>query len=135
MEVATQGDLLDVIRKNRHIKEAQAAVWFSQIVEGISYCHSKGVVHRDLKCENVLLDRKQCVKITDFGFARADTGRKDGMKVMSETYCGSYAYAPPEILKGTPYDPTMADIWSIGVILYTMVSIIVHSSLIFQSLN
>jgi serine kinase len=123
MELATGGDLLEVIRKNGHIKEPQAGRWFNQLTDGMSYCHRKGVVHRDLKCENLLLDKKNNLKITDFGFAKCfDTQMKNGQKEMSETYCGSYAYAPPEILKGTPYEPQIADIWSMGVILFTMVS-------------
>ncbi|XP_064641201.1 testis-specific serine/threonine-protein kinase 4-like [Lineus longissimus] len=122
MELASGGDLLEVIRKNGHVKEPQAGVWFNQLTEGISYCHKKGVVHRDLKCENVLLDKKNNLKITDFGFARnVETTSKAKDRTMSETYCGSYAYAPPEILKGIPYEPHLADIWSMGVILYTLV--------------
>ena len=87
------------------------------------FCYSsRGVVHRDLKCENLLLDNKYNLKITDFGFARANMSVKEGQKpVLSETYCGSYAYAPPEILTGKPYVSQLADIWSMGVILYVMV--------------
>ncbi len=124
MECAKGGDLLEAVRSQRFIREKQAGVWFSQMVDGIDYCHRKGVVHRDLKCENVLLDEYGNIKITDFGFARAEMKPKeDGSFELSETYCGSYAYAPPEILTGTPYVPQLADIWSLGVILYVMVSI------------
>ncbi|CAH1779654.1 unnamed protein product [Owenia fusiformis] len=122
MELAGNGDLLDVIKREGVIPEQQAGIWFHQLVAGIAYCHRKGVVHRDLKCENVLLDSRNNLKITDFGFARG--GMKpglDGKRILSETYCGSYAYAPPEILKGIPYEPQVADIWSTGVILFTMV--------------
>lgn len=99
-----------------------SGIWFYQMVEGIGYCHSKGVVHRDLKCENVLLDKNNNVKITDFGFARANLTKPDGTRVLSRTYCGSYSYAAPEVLTGTPYDPFKSDIWSLGVILFIMVS-------------
>ena len=58
------GDLLDVIRTRKVIPEKQAGLWFEQLVEGIQYCHSKGVVHRDLKCENLLLDEHSNLKIT-----------------------------------------------------------------------
>jgi serine/threonine protein kinase len=71
---------------------------------------------RDLKCENILLDSKNEIKVSDFGFARilhkTDT---------SQTFCGSAAYTAPEILLGKPYHGPPADIWSMGVILYIMV--------------
>ncbi|KAF6017109.1 hypothetical protein EB796_024582 [Bugula neritina] len=121
MELAEGGDLLDVMNRQRYVKEPQAGIWFKQMVEGIGYCHSKGVVHRDLKCENVLLDKHNHVKITDFGFARANLTRPDGTRVLSRTYCGSYSYAAPEVLTGTPYDPFKSDIWSLAVILFIMV--------------
>lgn len=113
-------DLLDYIRTKKNIPEKQCGTWFWQFHEGMSYMHSKGVVHRDLKCENVLLDKHYHLKVTDFGFAKRVPKVKNGEFKPSETYCGSYAYAPPEILKGTPYDPFFADVWSMGVVLFTM---------------
>ncbi|XP_072051930.1 LOW QUALITY PROTEIN: testis-specific serine/threonine-protein kinase 4-like [Amphiura filiformis] len=122
MEIADNGDLLDYIKSNGSVSESQAGVWWHQFVDGMEYCHSLGVVHRDLKCENLLLNKNN-VKITDFGFARGNMKHPEpGRVVLSETYCGSYAYAPPEILRGTPYDPMLGDIWSMGIVLYTMVT-------------
>ncbi|XP_077982380.1 testis-specific serine/threonine-protein kinase 4-like [Glandiceps talaboti] len=121
MELAENGDLLDYIKSNGAVSETQAGIWFHHLVAGIEYCHGQGVVHRDLKCENLLLNKHNVLKITDFGFARGSMLPKDGRVILSETYCGSYAYAPPEILRGIPYDPNMGDIWSMGVILFTMV--------------
>lgn len=121
MELSEHGDLLEQIRSRRHVDEPQAGAWFRNLYDGLSYIHSKYVVHRDLKCENLLIDTKGDLKITDFGFAKQMTKHKNGEMDLSETYCGSYAYAPPEILKGCPYDAYVADIWSMGVILYTMV--------------
>lgn len=121
MEHMPNGDLLDMVRKRKFIAEKQAAIWFYQMCAGIEYCHGQGVVHRDLKCENILLDRSFNAKITDFGFARANMKTGPGQTpVLSETYCGSYAYAAPEILTGTPYMPHISDIWSLGIILYVM---------------
>ncbi|MES1901931.1 MAG: Testis-specific serine/threonine-protein kinase 4 [Paramarteilia canceri] len=81
--------------------------------------------YRDLKCENILLDENKMIKVTDFGFARIfqnDENSAD-MKTLalSSTYCGSYAYAAPEILRGIPYNAYLSDVWSLGVILYTLV--------------
>jgi len=71
---------------------------------------------RDLKCENVLLDVDNNVKLTDFGFSRPQTADQ-----LSRTYCGSAAYAAPEVLQGIPYHGSAYDVWSLGVILYIMV--------------
>ncbi len=124
MELAPKGDLLDILRERKTIDEPQAALWFSQLISGIEYIHDQGVVHRDLKCENVIFDAKLNLKIIDFGFAREGMKPEGEKFLLSETYCGSYAYAPPEILTGTPYAPQMADIWSSGVVLFVMVSFI-----------
>lgn len=72
--------------------------------------------YRDLKCENLLLDVNNTIKISDFGFAR-----RFELGEMCRTFCGSAAYAAPEILQGIPYEPTGYDVWSMGVILYIMV--------------
>jgi len=56
MEEATGGNLLFVVQKYKRIAEKQAGVWFRQLCDGIDYCHQRGIVHRDLKCENILLD-------------------------------------------------------------------------------
>lgn len=76
---------------------------------------------RDVKCENLLMDQNFNIKLSDFGFARGQMIPKDGITPLSETFCGSYAYASPEILKGVPYLPQLSDVWSMGVVLYAMV--------------
>ena len=64
MENAVNGDLLETVRAKKFIKEKAAALWFSQLIDGVDYCHLKGVVHRDIKCENLLLDENNNLKIT-----------------------------------------------------------------------
>ena len=116
MELVEGGDLLDYINKKRYLPDEDARGLFRDLVDGLIECHRLRFVHRDLKCENMLLSRNLHLKISDFGFARRFT---DTQKL--QTYCGSYAYAAPEIIIGEPYLGRMADIWSIGVILYAMV--------------
>ncbi|CAH0550966.1 unnamed protein product [Brassicogethes aeneus] len=121
MEYAKNGSLLDIIRKDQYIDEIRARKWFRQLVDAVDYCHERGVVHRDIKCENMLMDVEWNIKLSDFGFARGHLKPKNGQLPLSETFCGSYAYASPEILRGIPYQPQYADIWSMGVVLFAMV--------------
>ncbi|XP_022173270.1 testis-specific serine/threonine-protein kinase 3-like [Myzus persicae] len=121
MEYAENGSLLDIIKRDGKIDDDRARKWFMELVNAIEYCHSKGVVHRDIKCENLLMDTNYNIKLSDFGFARNEMIKKNGQMKTSSTFCGSYAYASPEILKGIPYQPNTADIWSIGVVLYAMI--------------
>ncbi|CAO2590967.1 Testis-specific serine/threonine-protein kinase 4 [Lemmus lemmus] len=118
LELAQGGDVLEWIQRYGACSEPLAGKWFSQMALGIAYLHSKGIVHRDLKLENLLLDKRENVKISDFGFAKMVPSSQP---VRSQTYCGSFAYACPEILLGLPYNPFLSDTWSMGVILYTLV--------------
>ena len=70
MELCAGGDLLNYVRKRRKLKEDSAKYVFRQVVEGLQYCHSKGIVHRDMKLDNLLLDESGTVKICDFGVSR-----------------------------------------------------------------
>lgn len=116
MEHAATGDLLDYINYNGSLDEEEARKLFVQMAAAVQFSHDKGVIHRDLKCENMLLDSQQNIKVSDFGFAItvSDSSARLG------THCGSYAYAAPEILLGERYDGKASDVWSLGVILYAM---------------
>ncbi|PIO75357.1 kinase domain protein [Teladorsagia circumcincta] len=101
------------------VKEHQAMIWMSQVISAVYYMHTRGIVHRDLKLENIVIFPDEgIIKISDFGFARSVI-RGDAL---SETYCGSKSYSAPEILKGEPYDPYKSDVWSVGVIAFVIVT-------------
>lgn len=152
MQLAENGSILDLIHKERRLSEAKACTLFRQMVSAVDYCHSQEVCHRDIKCENILLDEENVVKLIDFGFAKcfkntpktkgeerletmlstqrqgsifshhsSSSHKKEKDPKLSETFCGSYAYASPEILRGIPYDPFMSDVWALGCVLYAMV--------------
>lgn len=122
MDLADGGDILDYLKANGPIAEQKAKEWFKQTCDALRYVHHYGIVHRDLKSENILLDRAGYAKLTDFGFSRVCYESRTGRRVMSETYCGSAAYVAPEVLKAVPYNPMLADCWSMGVVLYVMVN-------------
>uniref|UniRef100_A0A6I8MXT2 non-specific serine/threonine protein kinase n=1 Tax=Ornithorhynchus anatinus TaxID=9258 RepID=A0A6I8MXT2_ORNAN len=121
MELGVQGDLLEFIKGRGALHEDDARKKFQQLSSAIKYCHDLDVVHRDLKCENLLLDKDFNVKLSDFGFSKRCHRDDSGKLLLSKTFCGSAAYAAPEVLQGIPYQPKVYDIWSLGVILYIMV--------------
>ncbi|KAM5302031.1 serine/threonine-protein kinase MARK2-like [Glossophaga mutica] len=115
MENVSGGHLLHYLLKNYPMTEEDARAKFRQMASAVQYCHHKEIAHRDLKLENILLDRENNVKVADFGFSTKISDDK------LRTFCGTLSYMAPEILKLEPYDGRKADTWSLGVILYAMV--------------
>ncbi|XP_060070661.1 uncharacterized protein LOC132550588 [Ylistrum balloti] len=115
MEYAPNGDLLTFVNKLGRLSEPDARRIFKQILDTVNYLHTNGVCHRDIKCENILLDRFYNIKLTDFGFARMFP-----QDHFVGTSCGSYVYTAPEVLTASSYDAVLADIWSMGVCLYAI---------------
>lgn len=120
LEYASGGELFDYILQHKYLKENVAKKLFAQLVSGVDYMHAKGLIHRDLKLENLLLDKHRNVIISDFGFVNSyNRDKNDLMK----TSCGSPCYAAPElVLSQTAYEGRKVDIWSLGVILYAMLA-------------
>ncbi|KAJ7030148.1 CAMK/CAMKL/Kin4 protein kinase [Mycena alexandri] len=120
IEYASGGELFDHILAHRYLRERDASRLFSQLISGVWYIHQKKIVHRDLKLENLLLDRHRNVIITDFGFANRFEHRADDLM---QTSCGSPCYAAPElVISEGLYVGSAVDIWSCGVILYAMLA-------------
>ncbi|OIW22612.1 kinase-like protein [Coniochaeta ligniaria NRRL 30616] len=91
---------------------------FTQLVGAVSYVHQQSCVHRDLKLENILLDKHENVKLCDFGFTREYEGKANHL----QTFCGTICYSAPEMLKGEKYAGEKVDVWSLGVILYALLT-------------
>ena len=148
LEYASGGELFDYILNHRYLKDNAARRLFAQLISGVGYLHKKGIVHRDLKLENLLLDRNRNIIITDFGFAntfdpRDELGEeieynltnRDFVKKMDlervrngsrrgdlmQTSCGSPCYAAPElVVTDSLYTGRKVDVWSCGVILVSL---------------
>ena len=117
MDYCQEGELFDYIVDHDKLPEPVAAYVFRQIVLATAFCHSFGVAHRDLKPENVLIDHFPHIKVSDFGLC----GFIGEGKLM-KTFCGSPCYCAPECLCRIQYDGRVSDVWSLGVILFAMVT-------------
>ncbi|TKY45308.1 SNF1-related protein kinase catalytic subunit alpha KIN10 [Spatholobus suberectus] len=116
MEHAKSGELFDYIVEKGRLQEDEARnIFQQQTISGVEYCHSNMVVHRDLRPEKILLDSKCDVKIAGFGWSNI---MRDGYFL--KTRCGSCNYAAPEVISGKLYAGPEVDVWSCGVILYTL---------------
>uniref|UniRef100_A0A8R1IM42 non-specific serine/threonine protein kinase n=1 Tax=Caenorhabditis japonica TaxID=281687 RepID=A0A8R1IM42_CAEJA len=119
MEYCSGGEMFDYIVRKERLEESEARHFFRQLVSAIAYVHSQGYAHRDLKPENLLLTEDLHLKLIDFGLcAKTEKGRID--KHNLDTCCGSPAYAAPELIQGLPYKGNEADVWSMGILLYTL---------------
>jgi serine/threonine protein kinase len=104
-------------KKDRRLDEAEAKRIFKQVVEGLRYCHNRCITHRDIKLENLLLDSHKNIKIIDFGFSTCVPNDKK-IKI----FCGTPSYMGPEIVNKTEYCGPPADVWALGVLLFTCIS-------------
>lgn len=119
MEAAMGGQLLDYLRDHKVFPETVAREIVLQVVQAMLYCHSRGVIHRDLKLENVIFKNKGdknrdefFIKVIDFGIAGVEQDKVDS---------GTLAYMSPECLDGDRKTSAAIDVWAIGIMFYTLV--------------
>ncbi|XP_009989945.1 PREDICTED: hormonally up-regulated neu tumor-associated kinase-like, partial [Tauraco erythrolophus] len=120
MELCLGGDLLDRICEKKRLAEREVKRYTRQILSAVEHLHCQGIVHRDLKIENFLLDGNDNIKIVDFGLS--NTAKFESLsQELLHTQCGSPAYAAPELLAHRKYGPKV-DVWSIGVSTFAMLT-------------
>jgi serine/threonine protein kinase len=122
MELAPNGELFDKIVEARKFDEATARRYFQQLMSAVAYCHARGIAHRDLKAENLLLGSNDVLKVCDFGLARPaiEEHGEEFNELYMTSLAGSQDYQAPEMRTQSQYLGFPCDIWSCGVILYFM---------------
>jgi len=116
-EYCSGGSLLDLVRQKRRLCEDLCATLFQQLLAALQHCHRRGIVHRDIKLENILLDDHGELRLIDFGLC--------GYYIPGKTlrcHCGSPSYAAPEIVARHDYLAPPVDVWSAGVVLFAMLT-------------
>ncbi|CAH9087842.1 unnamed protein product [Cuscuta europaea] len=119
MELAHGGELFTKLSKRGRFSLATARYYFHQLVFALHFCHQNGITHRDIKPQNLLLDKDDKLKISDFGLSALPEQIQDGLL---HTACGTPAYTAPEVMIRKGYDGAKADAWSCGVILFAFLS-------------
>ena len=116
MEYVDGGDLFDYISDNCYLPEQKACFFFRQLISVMEYLSELGISHRDIKPENILLDKEhENIKVIDFGLSNYCMDHE-----LLHSSCGSPCYASPEMLSGNPYSGVTTDLWSAGIVLYSM---------------
>jgi serine/threonine protein kinase len=118
LEYCAGDELYNHILKTGPMEPDKVQKIFTQLVGAVSYVHQKSCVHRDLKLENILLDKHENVKLVDFGFTREYEGKSSYL----QTWCGTICYSAPEMIKGEKYAGEKVDVWSLGIILFALLS-------------
>ena len=117
-ELMLGDELYNYLLRHGALLVEKAQKIFTQLVGAVAYVHDMSCVHRDLKLENILLDKHENVKLCDFGFTREYEGKLSYL----QTFCGTVCYSAPEMLKGEKYAGEKVDVWSLGIILYALLT-------------
>lgn len=117
IEFVRGGDLMYHMQRRRKLNEPEAQFYTAEISLALDFLHMRGIIYRDLKLDNVLLDHEGHIKLTDYGMCKE--GIRDGEK--TSTFCGTPNYISPELLRGEQYD-FCVDWWALGVLLYEMLA-------------
>ena len=117
MEYCEGKDIMDYILSRNYLTELDALKYFQQLINALFYLHSQNIAHRDIKIDNILLDRNKNLKLIDFGLSTKYSDDK-----LLDQPCGTIVYSAPEVLEGKPYHGMLADVWSSGIVLYGMLS-------------
>jgi serine/threonine protein kinase len=117
MEYCSCGDLCEYIDMHGCLDNHTARFVLSHLVSALGYLHDRGIVHRDLKPENVFIDSHHNPKLADLGLCHTVTENQ-----LLKTPCGTAFYAAPELISGLAYDGKQTDVWSLGIVLYVMLT-------------
>ncbi|KAL8703291.1 MAG: hypothetical protein Q9201_003532 [Fulgogasparrea decipioides] len=118
LEYCPGDELYNYLLRHGPIPPEKVKRIFTQLVGAVVYVHNMSCVHRDLKLENILLDKNENVKLCDFGFTREYEGKMSYL----QTFCGTVCYSAPEMLKGEKYAGEKVDVWSLGIILFALLT-------------
>ncbi|KAL8922946.1 MAG: hypothetical protein Q9208_004908 [Pyrenodesmia sp. 3 TL-2023] len=118
LEYCPGDELYNYLLRHGPIPSEKVQKIFTQLVGAVAYVHNMSCVHRDLKLENILLDKNENVKLCDFGFTREYEGKMSYL----QTFCGTVCYSAPEMLKGEKYAGEKVDVWSLGIILFALLT-------------
>jgi serine/threonine protein kinase len=117
LELCPGGQLEDLVRGSNGLTEAEARVYFRQLLQAVHYIHSQSFVHRDVTLKNILIATDGSAKLTDFGLCK-----RRALSELCTTMCGTFVYVAPEMIQFDKYDAFKVDIWSAGICLYSMVT-------------
>merc|ERR1719412_1071465 len=114
LDVCLGGELFTLLRKRRYFDEPASKFYAACVVQAFDYMHGRGIIYRDLKPENLVLDERGYLKVTDFGFAK-------GVEDKTYTLCGTPDYLAPEIVTGQGHGKGV-DWWTLGILIYEMLA-------------
>ncbi len=117
MEYCEGKEILDYILTKNRLSELESLKYFQQLINCLFYLHSQNIAHRDVKIDNMLLDKNKDLKLIDFGLSTKYTDDS-----LLDQPCGTVVYAAPEVLEGKEYHGMLADVWSSGIVLFGMLS-------------